>query len=299
MHLLVIGGNGFIGRHFVDLALARGHDVTVVGRSKLPKSDDDRVQYVPGGIGAIVTRPERLERADFVCHLASSAATPSASAAAIQSDIETNLLPTLGLLDAMCRSGNRRFLYVSSGGAVYGPPRQLPIKEDHPLEPLSTYGATKVAFERYLSAFEINQGIELTIIRPSNPYGEQQGPPVGAVNIFVEAALSDKPVTIWGDGSTVRDYVHVSDVVSLMLNACENSVPGVYNCGSGAGTSLNTLLDVIAAETGHTFVRRMGPARTFDPREIVLDVTAAQRAFGWEPRIPLQRGVRRLIEAKL
>ncbi len=294
MHIIIVGGNGFIGRHFATRSERAGHRITIVGRSRDYAGLHD---YLPGGQIALAANPALLAEADLVCHLASSTIPATANADPI-SDVEANLVDTLRLLEAMRHSGSGRLLYLSSGGAIYGAPTSVPIREDHPTDPLSAYGITKLAVEKYLAMYARTGALRPTIIRPSNAYGSGQTSlgRLGAVTTFLNLALSGKTATIWGDGSVVRDYVHVSDICELMLLAAEHGETGIFNCGSGQGTSLLELMTLIETITGKPIARHMRPTRSFDPPAIVLDTSRAEAAFGWTPKIKLEDGIRRLLQ---
>ena len=295
MHLVVIGGNGFIGKHFVDAAVARGHSVTIVGRaSSIAQEHGPAVDYRSGGIAALAANSALLGRADRICHFATSV-TPATSNADPLADIETNLMGTVRLLEAMRHAGNRRILFLSSGGAVYGRPHYLPIDEAHPLHPVSSYGVVKAAIEQYLRLYEVNYGFAPTIIRLANPYGPGQHSigQLGAVNTFIHLAQTGQRATLWGDGGVVRDFVYISDVTALLLAAAESETTGTFNCGAGVGTSLIELIATVEQATGKALQRQFKPGRTFDPPAVLLDVSNARKMFGWVPTVTLEDGVAR------
>jgi UDP-glucose 4-epimerase len=296
MHFVVLGGNGFIGSHFVGRAVQAGHDVTVVDLSDAPRHPHGRTfRFVQGSAVDLAKMNSLLRSADVLCHFAYSTVPSTANADPI-ADIEQNLVPLLHLLSAMKDAQLMRILYLSSGGAVYGSPKSLPIPEGHPLHPVSAYGVTKVASENYLGMFAAAHDIRPTIIRPSNPYGVNQGKVglLGAVTTFLRLLQSDETATIWGDGGSIRDYVHIDDLTELMLASLEVDRPGTYNCGAGVGHSLNALMDLIAEVTGRRIKVKYEPARSFDPAEVRLDIALAQRTFGWAPKIVLADGIRQM-----
>jgi len=293
MRIVVAGGNGFIGSHFVAAAVSKGHKVTVVGHRASPVVPHGRTfEFLPGGLLALSEAPELLARTDIVCHFASNS-IPASSNENPAADIEDNLVGTVRLLEAMRKTGSRRLLFLSSGGAIYGRPQTTPINEDHPLNPMSSYGVVKLAIEKYLRMYQENYGFSPIVIRLANPYGPGQTNlgQLGAVNTFLHLALNGEIATLWGDGSTVRDFVYVSDVTSLMLAAVESEVTGTFNCGAGVGTSLLALIALIEKTTGKVLQKQFGQPRPFDPPEVVLDVTRARETFGWQPRVPLAEGI--------
>ena len=298
MHILVLGGNGFIGSHFVPAAVDAGCRVTVLDLTPSPRYPHGRpFEFIEAGIGVLSAMPGILSNADVVCHFVYTT-VPSTSNADPTADITDNLIASVRLLETMRTTGPKRIVYLSSGGAVYGRPKTTPISEDHPLDPISSYGVTKVAFEKYLGMYASVYGLRPTIIRPANPYGPGQGKVgiLGAINTFLHAAAFGETATIWGDGSLVRDYVFIEDLSSLLVEAIKSDKPGIYNCGFGSGTSLLELLAVIQSVTKRSICRDHKPARAFDPQAVVLDVSRARDAFGWTPRVSLLSGVARTWE---
>ncbi|QTC91476.1 NAD-dependent epimerase/dehydratase family protein [Brevundimonas goettingensis] len=299
MKIVVAGGNGFIGGHFVARAIARGHEVTVCARSPRDRLDAPRPHAViTGGLEQLVDEFDRYADADVICHFASST-VPATSNADPARDITDNLVQTVRLLDAMRDSGCKRIVYLSSGGAVYGVPKYSPIDEDHPQNPISSYGIVKSAVERYLALYSASGGLSAAVVRPANPYGPGQNPAgqIGAVPVFLGAAREGRPITLYGDGSTVRDFVYIDDLTDLLTRIVESDVTGVFNCGGGGeGTSLADLIATVEAVTGRPLAVTRLPARAFDPPLIVLD-NARASGLDWRPTVSLEEGVRRTWRA--
>lgn len=297
MRLVIAGGNGFIGRHFVRHARDAGHAVTLVVRSA-PEACPEGVDLVTGGIDALCERPDVLEAADAVCHLA-SASIPATSQRDPLADATGNILPAIRLLEAMRAHGNRRILFLSSGGAIYGVPQTTPIRENHPTNPISPYGVGKLAIEKYLECYAALHGFSTVAIRPANPYGPDQGKvgELGVVWTFIRMIQQDAVATLYGDGSTVRDHVHVDDLCRLMLACLDQRAEGTFNCGGGQGTSLKELITMIERIVGKPLQIDRKPARAFDPPAIVLDITRARKELGWEPQISLEQGIARMTRA--
>ena len=224
---------------------------------------------------------------------------PSSSAANPLEDLDGNLRPLLWLLEAMRQRGLRRIWFLSSGGAVYGVPRHVPIPEDHACAPISPYGIIKLAMENYLSFYQAQHGFEPVIIRPANPYGPVQGKvgQLGVVWTLLRMLQEGKTATLFGDGSTRRDFVYIDDLCDLMIRAVCSDVVGVFNCcGGGGGTSLADLIATINTATGQTLTVHHEPARAIDPPVLVLDISRAQAELDWTPRVFLQAGVRKIVE---
>lgn len=299
MHFIVIGGNGFIGRHFVSHLLAHGHRATIVTRTTVEQHKDG-VETLSGGINALCARPDLLEATEGVCHFASSA-IPASSYDDPVADLEENLQPMVKLLEVMRDHGNKRILFLSSGGAVYGHPQVVPIPEDHPTNPISPYGIVKLSIEKYLGFYAHQYGFSTAIVRPANPYGPGQGKlgQLGAVSTFMNLLQSGKAATIWGDGSIVRDFVYVEDLCVMLRLILEQNATGTFNCGGGTGTSLNELIATLESETGKCLDVTYQAARTFDPQEIVLDIKRARTALGWEPKTSLSEGIIQILGSEV
>lgn len=293
MKVLVLGGNGFIGSHVVDHLLASGHEVRVFDRAPEPfRGPVKEVEYRLGNFDNIDLVGESLKDIDAVCHLISST-VPGTSNSDPVMDVQSNLVGTLDLLEQMRKVGLTRILYLSSGGTVYGNTGSSPIAEDNPLNPISSYGVVKVAIEKYLGMYQHLYGFETVILRPSNPYGERQGKlgTQGLVGTLLGKVLNSEPVEIWGDGSIVRDYLHVSDLARLCVTCLSSESNGVFNAGSGQGYSINAILGMVEKILGVELAVTYREARAFDAQEIVLDIGRVREEFGWSPQVSLDDGI--------
>ncbi|PJA31342.1 MAG: NAD-dependent epimerase [Zetaproteobacteria bacterium CG_4_9_14_3_um_filter_53_7] len=294
MKVLVLGGNGFIGSHVVDHLLAAGHKVRVFDRApERYREPLKRVEYRLGGFDDTFQVAEALQGMDAVCHLISTT-VPGTSNLDPVADVQSNLVNTLLLLEQMRKKGMKRILYLSSGGTVYGNPESSPIREDHPLNPISSYGVVKVAIEKYLNMYHQLYGLEPVILRPSNPYGSRQGHSgvQGLTGTLLARTLAGEALEIWGDGSVVRDYMHVSDLARLCVMALESDSCGVFNAGSGEGHSINEIIILIRDAIDQELQVNYREGRAFDVKEVVLDISHAKAAFGWQPEISLADGIR-------
>lgn len=268
MRALVLGGNGFIGSHLVDLLLQRGHRVRVFDRSpnryQAPYPD---VDYRLGQFGDSAEIAEALQDIDVVFHLISTS-VPSTSNLDPIADISGNLVATVQLLQQMGKLGIKRIVYLSSGGTVYGNPTIEPVPETHPLNPICSYGVVKIAIETYLSMFQQLYGLVPTVLRASNPFGPRQGHigVQGVIPTFLTHLAKGDSLQIWGDGSVVRDYIYIADLVELAALAGESTAIGVFNAGSGSGYSLNEIIRVIGQISGRMVPVDYLPGRAFDVR---------------------------------
>jgi len=299
---LVLGGKGFIGSHLVDALTAAGHSVRVLDRPNLaPLSETSvaaQVEWRDGDSTSETDIRESLEGCEVCYHLVSTT-LPKSSNADPLFDVETNVLGAIRLLTHAVKSGVKKVVFVSSGGTVYGIPKTVPVTEDHSTEPISSYGIGKLAIEKYLHLFYELHKLDYTILRVSNPYGERQRTKAsqGAIAIFLGKALRGETVDIWGDGSTVRDYVYIGDVTQALLKAgAHTGAQKLFNVGSGAGLTLNQVLDEIERATGQKTNRNYAPARGFDVPRNVLSIERAKAHLGWEPRTSFADGLARTVK---
>jgi len=293
MKILVLGGGGFIGYHLVEDLVVAGHEVKVLGRSRLPvRPLPADVQYVSGELADSQLMRKLLMDVGAVAHLVSGT-VPSTGDKNPGKDVELNLLGTLSLLEDMAACNVTRILYLSSGGTVYGKPQEVPIPEGHILDPICSYGVVKVAIESYLKLYESKSDLRPVVIRASNPYGLYQGNlgVQGIIGTYLNLALKHQPIEIWGDGSTIRDYIHVKDLSSLCVTALLSDKVGVYNGGSGTGTSVLQIAEIVEEITGSSIPIVYKPHRSLDVPVSVLDIERANMDFDWEPKIGLREGI--------
>jgi UDP-glucose 4-epimerase len=294
MRVLVLGGNGFIGSHVVDHLLAAGCKVRVFDRSpEHYRPPVASVEYHLAPFHDVPALAEALEGVDVVCHLISTT-VPSTSNLDPISDVEGNLINTVRLLQLMVQKKVSRIVYLSSGGTVYGIPQVLPIPESHPLKPVCSYGVIKVAIENYLHMFHHLHGLEYCVLRASNPYGERQGHTgvQGVIGTFSAKILAGDPIEIWGDGSVVRDFIYVGDLVKLNTKACMSSHSGVFNVGSGEGHSVNQIIEVLKSVSERLVQVNYRDSRSYDVPRVVLDISSAQSSFDWHPVVDLETGIK-------
>ncbi|MEX3954863.1 NAD-dependent epimerase/dehydratase family protein [Trinickia sp. EG282A] len=303
--VVVLGGRGFLGTHLVNALAQSGAAITVfdrpVARHDAAERDDtfslqdihplSNVEIVSGDFSTGEGLARALRGAELVYHLISTT-VPSTSNADPIGDVEGNLIGTLRLLELMKAAEVHRIVYVSSGGTVYGNPTVLPVPETHPLAPLCSYGVVKIAVEHYLQMHASLFGLVANILRVSNPFGTFQHHigVQGVIPTFFRRMLDENPIEIWGDGSVVRDYIHVSDVVAALLRAGARQESGTFNIGSGVGHSLNAILDVVQRLVGRTPDVRYLPHRSFDVQKIYLDISKARRELSWQPSLSLEAG---------
>lgn len=294
MKVLVIGGNGFIGSHVVDALLEAGHDVRVFSRhperfrSPLPEVD-----YRIGDFRDRMAIAEALTGIDAVFHLVSTT-FPGTANLDPKTDVRENLVGTIELIETMLALQISRLLFLSSGGTVYGVPERVPIPENHPLRPINSYGIVKLAIEQFIEMYRRTRNLSPVIIRPSNPYGTRQGHlgVQGVVSTFLENVALSRPIEIWGDGSVVRDFIDVRDLADICVLAGTSTQEGTYNAGSGVGTSLAQLLEIIRDVSSKRITVNYKPARLIDVPVSILDCSHARETFEWHPTRSLLEGVK-------
>jgi len=290
---LVTGSSGFFGGHLVSRLIAdgctvHGLDWVAPRTPRPPTMHDHRVDIRDAG----AVRPAVLEaRPEVVYHLAAQASV-SVSMREPEVDIETNVLGSVHLMRAAIEAGARRFVFVSTGGALFGEPDVVPVTEDLAAAPESVYGASKYAAEQYLRLLAGPSNIELSIVRPGNIYGPAQDPhgEAGVVAIFALRMLANTEATIFGDGSQRRDYVYVEDVVEAALRAATET-PATCLIGTGIGTTTQEIYDHLARLCGYERPASYGPERPGDIQRIMLDASRAQAVWGWQPRVDLETGL--------
>ena len=297
-HFLVTGGNGFIGSHLVDrLASESENQVTVFDLYPRPHGAmPPEVLFIQGDMrdSQLLRRTLVDQGIDIVYHVA-WATIPETSIKDPARDIELNLTPAVGLLEASREVGVKRIVFVSSGGTVYGIPQTLPISEEHPTHPISGYGITKLAVEKYLHMYSHLFGVQSVILRPSVAYGPRQNPRrrQSAVTVFIHRALHGETIVIWGDGEVLRDYIYVDDLTSALVAAGQAplSSTAVLNLSGPTAFTLNELVQEIEKGLAVRVHVRYEPPRRFDVPLLRLDTSAAAQALKWQPVTELSEGI--------
>lgn len=293
MKILVLGGNRFIGSHITDELVANGHDVTVFHRSaEKYKGHSEKLRFYLGDYSDAVKLGVAVDGMDIVVH-AISTTVPSTSNLNPISDVQQNLVATIQLLDLMTKANVKRLVYLSSGGTVYGNLTQLPVLENHPLNPICYYGIVKVAIENHIRMYQELYCLKSIILRPSNPYGPRQAHAgvQGALSTFLSSTLNRKPISIWGEGKTKRSYIYVKDLAKICSLAVACDIEGTFNVCSGVSHSLNALLKLVETTTGIKPKFNYEPSRAFGVKEILLDINKAKQVFNWTPIYSIEQGM--------
>lgn len=300
MKILVTGGAGFIGSHIVDAFLAQGHEVCVVddlssgSRTNLP----DQVRFHEIDIrDAGLLEVFEEEKPEVVSHQAARANVRE-SFLEPQLYADVNVVGSVNVLECCRKVGVRKVIYASTGGAVYGAPQHLPVSEEHPINPLDPYGASKHHVEHYLKIYSDSYGVAFTALRYPNVYGPRQDPlgEAGVVAIFTGKLLRGDPPVINGSGEQERDFVHVSDVALANVAALEKGDGEIVNVGSGRGTSVNTIYSMLASLTGGPENVEHGPAKMGEVFRIYLNAERARMLLEWTPQVSLRDGLASTVD---
>ncbi len=292
--ILVTGGTGFVGSTLARSLAGANTPVRVVSLRKAAAPHIAGIEYVTADLCGVAPDNPLFESVDTIVHLASTT-IPSTSMADPVFDAHSNIDMALRLLEAARQRRIHNFVFASSGGTVYGDPISLPVRETDATEPRSPYGIVKLAVEKYVGLYSRIHGLRGISLRISNPYGYGQffGAPIGVIARLLHHAYEDTTFAVWGDGSVVRDYFHIDDLLRAfhVTIADRNVAAGVYNVSAGQGTSLNQLIALVERITSRRIKVRYESARDVDVQAIWLDTGKFTRATGWKPSIALEQGV--------
>jgi UDP-glucose 4-epimerase len=294
---LVIGGNGFIGSHVVDALVRRGHSVSAFDQFGLlaPQFVEPGVTKISGDFLNTADLRAAVAGRDVVLHFLSTT-DPASAEDDPTMDIRTNIMSSVQLFEACADAGVGHIVFASTGGAIYGDQDLAVFREEDLTVPVSPYAIGKQAIEGYLRYFRRKRGLDSTVFRISNPYGPRQNPAKrqGVVPIFLRRIAQGQPLTVYGDGSMVRDYVYVADVAEMVADAVtRGTTRSLYNLGSGVGVSLNELVRCIAEATGVTPQVHSAPIPPTFVDHVTLDTSRFTDEFGTRPTTPLTEGIRR------
>jgi len=298
--ILVTGGAGFIGSYVVDLFLAKGYEVVVLddlSTGRLSNLNPQAKFYQIDIRDPKVRDVFAAERPDYVSHHAAQMDVRRSVAQPLF-DADVNILGSINLIECAREFEVKHFIYISSGGAAYGEPERLPCDEEHPINPICQYGASKHTVEHYLYMYYANYGLKYTVLRYPNVFGPRQNRhgEAGVVAIFTGKMLADEPVLVNGDGEQTRDFVYVGDCAyANYLALTVEHQSGIYNLGWGRPTSINDIFFALAKAIGYSHPIQHGPAKVGETRHIYLDAKKAARELGWTPTMTLEQGLEKTI----
>ena len=300
MKILVTGAAGFIGSHIADAYIAEGHDVVVLDNLSTGKKEN-----IPQGakfIEADLRSPEIAdiigqEKPDIINHHAAQASVRIATESPAL-DAEINIIGGINLYEAAAKSGVRKIVFASTGGAIYGEQKYFPADEKHSKRPCSPYGVAKLSNEKYLGYYESEYGMEYTIFRYTNVYGPRQNPhgEAGVIAIFIDKLLSREQPFVNGDGTQTRDYVYIDDVVRANVLALEDEMNGIYNVATEMECSVNTLYELLRLKTGIPTPRKHRPAKSGEQMRSCCSYQKLASMHGWKPQVPLELGLSKTID---
>ena len=299
MKVLVTGGAGFIGSHVTDVFLDAGHEVWALDDLSSGRRENLRpeVKLVVADIrSADAARLVETERFEVMCHLAAQMDVRR-SVADPRFDAEVNAGGFLNLLEAARKSGLRKVVFSSTGGAIYGEQEVYPAPEAHPTRPVSPYGVSKTSGELYLGYYRAQYGLQSVALRYANVYGPRQNPhgEAGVVAIFSERLLRGEPCTINGTGQQTRDFVYGPDVARANLLAATRDVQGPINIGTGIETDVNRLYALLAKAAGSARPAAHAPAKPGEQMRSSVDPSLAAKVLGWRPTVALEEGLQRTV----
>lgn len=300
MKIMVTGGAGFIGSWVADSYISNGHEVLIFDdlSSGRPENINSKAAFVKGDIRdrSLVKSVMDEFKPDVVNHHAAQIDVRK-SVEDPAYDAEVNIIGSITLLENAVKHGVKKFVFASTGGAIYGEPEDIPADESTPPMPISAYGTSKYAVEKYLEYYRHIYSLDFVALRYANVYGPRQNPhgEAGVVAIFCSRILSGRTCLIFGDGSQTRDYVYVGDVARANVLAL-NSKSGSYNIGTGVETSVNDLVNELGVASGQVFNTEHAEARAGEVLRISLEADLAEEVLGWEPRVFLDEGIRNTWE---
>lgn len=298
MNILILGGTGFIGSNLLERLDGSDHKIKVLLRNHnkdiKPYSN---VEYFYSEYSKIEEVPNLFDNVELVINLITTT-HPTSSNNDMVYDINSNLINAVKLLDLMKHHKINKSIFISSGGSVYGNTLKQFVTEEDPLNPISSYSIVKVAIESYLKLYHHLYGIQYTILRASNPYGKRQSKigVQGIIATIFDRILNNEPLEIWGDGSVIRDYIYIDDLIDSIEASIEQNICGTYNIGSGVGFSILEIIETIEEITKKKCNIKFYPARKFDVKRVVLDTNKFKDVSGWVPKTSLKNGCKKYFE---
>jgi UDP-glucose 4-epimerase len=299
--ILVTGAAGFIASHVADAYLNAGHEVVVL--DDLSRGTKRNVNSKARFYQCDVRNREAVE----AIFLSEKPGVVNHHAAQMDVrrgvrephfDAQVNILGSLNVIESAVAHGARRFIYAATAGAGYGEPKQIPVPEDYPINPITPYGISKHTVEHYLFTFQFLYGLQYVVLRYGNVYGPRQSSQgeAGVFAIFSEQMLSGIQPVIYGDGEKVRDYVFVADVVAANVAALSSGTNEIFNIGSGIATKDLEIFEQVRNLLGKTAVQpQYLPRRPGEIDRISLDISKAARLLNWTPQVPLAEGAKRTV----
>ena len=300
MKILITGGAGFIGSHVADMLTADKNNLIVLDNLSTGKKDNipSSAEFYEKSItDPSIAEIFKKEKPGVVIHHAAQVSVP-ASVKDPFKDMEINIKGTLQLLEASVKHGVKKFIFASTGGAIYGEHDYFPADENHPLQPLSPYGISKLCAEKYLYSYYNTYGLKYTVLRYSNVYGPRQDlfAEAGVIAIFLMKMLGKEQPVINGTGKQTRDFVYVKDVARANLQAVKSDVIGAVNISTGREITINETFSLLNNITGSDLPEKHGPALAGEQMRSVLSYEKAKQNISWEPSVSFEDGLKQTFE---
>lgn len=297
--ILILGADGFLGSNLTKSLLGdeeyeiRAFDLFKDGTSRNLSGFEKRIEIFPGNFLNREDLKKALKGIDYVFHYI-SLTTPGSSMKDPLIDVETNIRGTIVLLEECVKTKVKKVIFSSSGGAIYGNQEKKKLSEDDPQNPISPYAISKLAIEKYLEYYRLNYGLDYLILRYSNPYGPGQNVigSQGIIPIFLNLIKNDKPISIFGDGKNIRDYVYIEDAIENTKRIFRKKTEyRIYNIGSGKGQTINDVVEIIKKCSGKKINTNHLPARDVDVRSVVLDTRRVTSEMNYQLKYSLSQGI--------
>jgi UDP-glucose 4-epimerase len=300
MKYLVTGGAGFIGSHLVDRLIDGGGEVVIIDNLSTGKKENINSEATfynadicDAGINAIF----REEKPEIIFHLAAQIDVRKSTKDPLE-DAKTNILGSLNILENAKTHNTKKFIFTSTGGAIYGEAGTVPTPETYKESPVSPYGINKLAIEKYLHYYGVVSGLEYAVLRLANVYGPRQNSKgeAGVVAVFCQNLLTRQTPTIYGSGKQTRDFIYVKDVTGACINAIIADKNTTYNIGTAKETSVNEIFESLERLTGYTCFAIHKPARSGEQLRSCLNISKACQELGWQPKYFLNEGLAETVE---
>ena len=295
---VVLGGGGFLGVNLCRRLVSSGARVRAFGRRSPFPQDLAGVDWQQGDFCDASALASAISSCEIVFHLIHTYMPQSADLNMVE-DVRQNVISSLALLEISRKLKVKRIIFVSSGGTVYGLTPHVPTPETAPSDPISAYGISKLAIEKYMHLFEHHYGLSYRVLRVANPFGPFQlpGKNQGVIATLISSALHNKGFEIWGDGSAIRDYIYVEDVIdALLLAATDESEERIFNIGSGQGRDLNQIIAEIEENLGIKLIVERSRSRLVDLPVSILAIERASEILGWRPQTTFNVGIKQTID---
>jgi UDP-glucose 4-epimerase len=295
-NVLVVGSGGFVGTNLINQLANSNYRVRGLSRSFLQNNVGPPVELITLDLRDLAAVEVHCQWADVVVYLASDGAPATANDNVIAS-VEKGIVDSLRFFELCIKHGLSKLVYISSGGTVYGDALQVPTPETARLQPNNAYSIGKMAVEHYLSLYHQLHQLDYVVLRVSNPYGPYQfgAKNQGVIGRFIDLAFKGEPVSLWGDGSVIRDYIYIDDVCHAIVKAMEYQGPcRIMNIGSGVGRSLSEIIEVIRAKGLDLNVNKK-PGLLATVGTSILDTSLAQKELGWAANTSIDSGIDQFI----